>query len=179
MAAGFRSPFFFGIGGGYAPEPVPTLTAWTLGALWTVSTICAKQGLYGLQRTADGVTSTSDVTATAALDVAPGDILYTAFWAKAGGGANGTISFGFAFYDSSGVLLLSSFVDSSGASTSWTQFIGNITVPPFAVSAIPIVRATGHTAGIWCVDTVYSVISGGNFSLSMLRHYHSPFVSYR
>lgn len=168
-----------GIGGALTTIPPPPTPSWTMGAQWAISTICAKQGSFGLQRTGSAITPSSDVTSTVPFDVVQGQTIFTSFFAKASVGADGVIGLGYAFYNSAGTLLSSSFIDTTGFSTSWTEYLGNITVPNFAVTAVPIVRATGHTAGFWCVDSVRGTLSGGNWVLSSLRHYFSDFVSYR
>ncbi len=179
MAGGWRSPFFIGIGGGFPPVAPPALLAWTLGVLWQVSTICAKNGLYGLQRSGNGVTGSSDVTSTHPFTVGAGDTLYTSFWLKAGVNADGFISFGFVFKDTNGATVSSQFVNGSGFSQTWTQFTGNIVVPFGAVTATAVVRATNHLNGFWCVDSVFAITSGGNFTLSALKHYYSEYELFR
>ncbi len=178
MAAGWRSPFFLGLAGAGSATPPPTV-AWTLGALWVLSQTCAKQGLWGMQRTGDGITPDSDVTSTHSIDVVPGQILFTSMFARASAGTDGTVGFGFAFYSSVGTLLSSSFITTSSFPATFTQFSGNITVPNSAATAVPIIRATGHLAGTWCVDAVYAVLSGGNFVLAGLRHWYSDYTLYR
>ena len=171
--------FGHGIGGGLLPVPPPPLLQWTLGALWSISVICAKQGSYGLQRTSNGILGSSDTTSSAPFDVTAGQTLFTSFWVKAGVGANGVIGFGYSFYNSAGVFLSSSFIETSSFPSDWLQIIGNITVPNFAATAVPVVRATGNTTGFWCVDSVQGTKSGGHWTLSSVKHYFSDFVSYR
>jgi hypothetical protein len=179
MPVGFRGLFGNGIGGGLQPVPPPPLLRWALGALWQISVICAKQGSYGLQRSANGITGSSDTTSTAPFTVTAGQTLFTSFFVKASVGANGVIGFGYAFYNAASVLLSTSFISTTSFSTDWTQVVGNITVPNFAVTAVPIVRATDHTSGFWCIDSVLSSKSGGSWKLSSIKHYFSDFVSYR
>ncbi len=167
------------IGKGLSPLPPPTNLKWTLGSLWAVTVICAKQGNYGLQRSANGSTGSSDVTSTEPFAVDPGDTLFTSFWVKAGAGADGTIGFGYSFYDSSAAFLSSQFITTSTFPPDWFQIVGNVTVPNFAATAVPIVRATGHLHGLWCMDLVFANKSGGNFSLSSLKHYWDQYIDYR
>ncbi len=160
-------------------SPTTTSGDWTLGALWTITSFCAKQGMYGLGREADGITGDSDVVNNTPINVDPGQTLFTSFWLKGTVGADGTISFGFSFYDADGAFLSSIFIDSTGFPVYWTQFDGNITVPAFAATAVPTIRATNHLTGIWCVDNVLAVTSGGHFVLSSLKHYYSPYSAFR
>ena len=177
---GFRSPLFFGLAGAFQPIPPPPLVHWTLGALWQLSTLCANIGVYGIRRTADGVTGSSDVTSTSPFSVTPGITLFTSFFSNSSGGADGQMGFGFAFYDSSSSLISTLFIETVGSPpTSWTQTVGNITVPNFAATAVPIVRSFNHLHGTWCVDSVSAITSGGNFVLSALRHYYSEYQKYR
>ncbi len=180
MAAGWRSPFFLGIGGAVsAGPPIPTI-AWTLGALWSLSVTCAKSGTFGLRRTADGITASSDVTSTRPFAVTGNESLFTSFWAKSGGGADGQIGVGYAFRDVGGALLGYSFVETTpGAPTVWTNFVGTITVPLSAVTATPVVRAFNNLAGIWCVDVLSAFAPGGNFVLSAIKHYYDSYSLYR
>lgn len=178
MAGGF-SLFGNGIGGALTPIPPPPLPDWTLGLLWVISTICAKQGTYGLQRTANGITLASNVTSTHSFTVVAGQTIFTSFFVKASVNADGVIGFGYEFYNSAGVLLSTSTIDTTTFPSAWTQVLGNITVPNFAVTAVPIVRATGHTMGFWCVDSVLATRTGGHWSLSSIKHYWSDFTSYR
>lgn len=179
-AAGWRSPFFFGIGGGFIPLVPPVLPAWTLGTLWSVTTLCVKNGLFGLQRTGNGITGSSDVTSNRPIIVSGGTCLFTSFWLKASVGTDGQIGFGYSFYDVNGVFISSLFIQSSGTPpTNWVQLSGNITIPTNAVTAIPVVRSFAQLAGTWCIDSVLGVIAGGNFTLSSLRHWWSERESYR
>ncbi len=166
------------IGKGLTPVPPPPLLQWTLGPLWSISVICAKQGTYGLQRTANGVDGSSDVTSTAPFDVTAGETLFTSFWVKRGVNADGYISFGYLFYDVNGVFLSAGLLPGPFPS-GWTQYTGNIVVPNLAVSAVPVVRSTSHLHGFFCVDSVLSTRSGGRFSLSSIKHYFSDFTAYR
>ncbi len=178
MPGGF-SLFGHGIGKGLTPVPPPVNLKWTLGALWAISVICAKQGNYGLQRSANGSTGDSDVTSTEPFEVSPGQTLFTSFWVKAGVGADGAIGFGYAFYNSVGTFLSESFITTSSFPADWLQVVGNITVPNFAATAVPIVRALNNLHGLWCVDLVFANKSGGNFSISSLKHYYDRYVEYR
>ncbi len=180
MAGGWRSPFFLGIGGAPAGSgpPVPVI-AWTLGALWSLSVTCAKSGTFGLKRTADGITASSDVTSTKPFAVTAGETLFTSFWARSGVGTDGQIGVGYAFRDVANVLLGYSFVETTIAPSVWTQFVGNIAVPTLAVTATPVVRAFNNLAGIWCVDVLSAFAPGGNFVLSAIKHYYDSFTAWR
>ncbi len=159
---------------------IPPDTAWTLGPLWTNSVICARTGSFGLQRTGDGVHGDSVVNTTPLVVVA-GEMLFASVYVKGGSGVDGTIGFGFAFYDSGGAFLSSAFVDTTGFSTSWVQLARTFTVPTFGVLAIPLIRALNHFTGIWCVDTALVTRAGGSqrWKLSSLKHYWSDYTSYR
>lgn len=176
--AGLRL-FGHGIGAALAPITPPT-TAWTLGPLWSNSTICARNGIFGLQRTGDGVNGTS-IASTAPITVVAGGMLFATVYVKAGSGADGVIGFGFAFYNSTGGFLSQDFVETTGFSTSWVQLVKNFTVPAFAVMAIPIIRAVGHLTGLWCVDTAFVSRAAGSqrWKLSSLKHWYGPYVSGR
>lgn len=176
---GWKSPFFLGIGGGFQPVPPPPLLAWTLGNLWQISVICAKNGLYGLQRNGNGALGSSDVTSLNPFAVTQGSTLFTSFWIKAGVNADGQIGFGFSFYNAANALISSQFIKTNSFPSDWLQVVGNITVPNFAVTAVPVVRSFNHLNGFWCVDSVFAVTSGGNFTLSALRHYYSERESFR
>lgn len=167
------------IGKGLTPVPPPVNLQWDLGLLWSISVICAKQGTYGLQRTGDGVHGSSDTTSTSPFTVTPGQTLFTSFWVKAGVNADGVIGFGYSFYNAAGVFLSSSFIETSSFPSAWTQIVGNITTPNFAATAVPVVRATGHLHGIWCVDAVFGLKSGGNWVLSSIKHYYDEYTAYR
>lgn len=167
------------VGKGLSPVPPPTNLQWDLGVCWLISVICAKQGTYGLQRTGDGVHGDSDTTSTSPFTVAAGQTLFTSFWVKAGVNADGVIGFGYSFYNAAGVFLSSSFIETSSFPASWLRIVGNISVPNFAVTAVPVVRATGHLTGIWCVDLVQGTRSGGFFVVSSIKHYYDEYTSYR
>src|SRR6266550_3899476 len=179
MAGGWRSPFFLGLGGAVSASPPPPAIAWTLGALWTLSVTCARSGTYGLRRTADGITASSDATSTHPFAVTPGETLFTSFWVRSGVGADGQIGVGYAFRDSAGTLLSYSFVETTSAPSVWTKFAGNIVVPSFAATATPIIRSFNNLHGIWCVDTLSAFAPGGNFVLSAIKHYFSDYTDYR
>lgn len=174
----FDSPLFNEVLFDEGAAPTPNVD-WDLGDLWSITSFCAKEGLYGLGRQADGITGSSDTTSNNPITVRPGQTLFASFWLRGSGGADGTISVGFSFYDSSGTLLSSDFVDSTGSPTVWTQFTGNISVPAFAATAVPTVRATSHLTGIWCLDNIFATASGGHFVLSSLKSYWSDYCSYR
>lgn len=181
MAGGFRTPFWSGggLGGGFAAV-APPVTAWTLGALWTNTTVCARSGTYGLQRTGDGVHGDSTVS-TDPIDVEGGLELFAGVYVRASIGADGVIGFGFAYYDSGGILLSINLVSTSTIPTNWLQIADTFVGPAAAVIAIPLIRATGHFNGTWCVDTALVRRAGGqqNFKLSLLRHFWSEYVTDR
>ncbi len=179
MSAGWVSPFFLGIGGAISTGPPVPVIAWTLGDLWTLSVTCALSGAYGLRRTADGVTASSDATSTRPFAVTPGETLFTSFWARSGVGTDGQIGVGYAFRDALGSLLSYSFVETTTAPSVWTQFVGNITVPTLAATATPVIRSFNHLSGIWCVDTLSAFAPGGNFVLSAIKHYYSEYSNIR
>lgn len=177
---GWRSPFFLGIGGGFQPVPPPPLLAWTLGPLWQLSVICAKNGLFGLQRSANGSLGSSDVTSTKPFAVTAGSTLFTSFFVKGGVNADGQIGFGFSFYNSVGTFISSQFIQTSGTPPStFTQIVGNIIVPNFAVLAVPVVRSFSNLNGFWCVDSVFAVTAGGNFILAVIKHWWTDYVLFR
>lgn len=163
------------------PEPdTDDVCTWELGELWTQSPLCARLGNYGLRRVANGILGTSDANSTTQLEVEAGQVYFLRFWYKTSGGADGTYSFGFKFYDSSSVFLSEASIGSGVSQpTDWTEVAGNITVPVNAVLATPYVRATNHLAGTVCIDSVYATRGGFHFELSSIRHYFSPFSAFR
>jgi hypothetical protein len=175
--SGFGDPLFdevlFDEGAG------PSNSKWDLGLDWTIISACARRGIFGLSRIGDGVNGDSDATSTEPFEVVEGQSYYLSFWLKGDGSADGTISLGFAFYNSANVFISDAFIDSTGSPTVWTQFQGNIIVPVSAVTAVAIVRATNHLTGQWCVDTLFASVAGGHWVLSSIKHYSSPFTSYR
>jgi hypothetical protein len=176
--AGVSNPSFIGAlrQGSVLFIPPPPLPAWTLGALWIQSIICAKNGLYGIQRTANGSLGSSDVTSTVPFSVTAGASLFASFWVKSSVAADGQIGFGLSFYNAANVLIGSTFVETTNPASqyaNWTQVFGNIPVPAFAVTAVPVVRSFSNLHGFWCVDSVFVITSGGNFELSALRHWYS------
>ncbi len=162
------------------PPAAPTPNCcWNLGALWSITTLCAYQGTYGLQRTADGVLGTSDTTNTITLNTASGQTYFISFWAKGSGGADGLVELGFKFFDVNDNLISALFVPTTGSPTTWTQFLGNITAPANAVTAIPTIRAVGHFTGTWCIDQTYLILTGGYWILSGIKHYYDDYTAYR
>ncbi len=178
MLSTFNTPLFnqslFNEGDSGPPCP-----KWDLGPLWQITTSCARKGMFGLSRIADGITADSDATSTQPITVLAGQQYYLSFWLKGDGTSNGVISFGFSFYNSSSSLISSEFIASSGSPTSWTNFQGNIIAPVGSVTAVAVVRATGHLVGTWCVDTLFASTAGGNFVLSWIKHYYDSYTLYR
>lgn len=148
---------------------------------WDFTGACARTGSNGLRHIADGTTAGSNarVASTVPITVEEGWTLYISFYIKGSGGADGTVGFGFMFYDVDNVFLGEAFVTSSTLPTVWTQVNGSVTVPTGAVSAIPVIQVIGHLTGTWCVDDLYAIRSGGNFILSSLKGYWTDFISYR
>lgn len=152
---------------------------WILCSLFDTSAACAKDGVTGLRRVADGVIGSSNATNSTPLTVVAGQVYFVEFWLRGSGGANGTISVGYDFYNSSNVYISSSYINSTGSPVVWTSFLGNITVPAGAVTAVPKVKATGHLVGTWCINSLYSVLMDQQFVLSAIRHYYDQYDLYR
>ncbi len=161
------------------PAPADTSCCWELGALFSITSNCAYQGTYGLQRTADGVTTTSDAVNTTVINTASGQTYFLSFYAKGSNSADGEMSLGLKFFDSNGAFISFLGVPTTGSPTSWTQFLGNITAPANAVTARPAVRATNHLTGTWCVDQVVANLTGGYWILSGIKHYYDSYTLYR
>ncbi len=164
--------------GPWVPEPPPGTTP---GAGWDFSETCARQGNFGLRHIADGTPENANAKAASLtpITVEAGWTLFTYLYVKGSGGADGSVGFGFQFYDEDGVYLSEEYVFSTGSPTVWTKFEGNITVPAGAVTAIPIVQVIDHLHGTWCIDDVFAVRAGGNFILSSVKSYFDQYTSYR
>jgi hypothetical protein len=166
------------IADGATPEDHPD---WRPGPGWDFNSTCAHTGGLGLRHVADGTDAVAN-SKTANLNsitVEAGWILYVAFWLKGSGGADGTVGFGFMFFDEDDVYISESYVTSTSSPTSWTQFEGNITVPAGAVRAVPVVQTIDHLAGVWCVDDVYATRGGLHFILSSTKTYFDKYTLYR
>ena len=161
------------------PAAEPAVCCWALGDLWSITTLCAYQGTYGLQRTADGITSTSDAVNSTVIGTSSGQTYFLAFYARSQDSANGVISLGLQFYDSNGDFISFLSVDTDSVPTDWTRFTGNVTAPANAFTASATIRATGHTTGTWCVDIVFVNLTGGYWVLSGIKHYYDPYTAYR
>ncbi len=164
--------------GPWVPEPPPGTTP---GAGWDFSETCARQGNFGLRHIADGTPENANAKAASLtpITVEAGWTLFTYLYVKGSGGADGSVGFGFQFYDEDGVYLSEEYVFSTGSPTVWTKFEGNITVPADAVTAIPVVQVIDHLTGTWCIDDVFAVRAGGNFILSSVKSYFDNYTSYR
>ncbi len=138
-----------------------------------------QNGVVGLRRVADGSLGTSDVVSSTPITVVAGQIYYIEFHLKGSGGANGTISVGFDFYDATNTYLSSAYVTSTGSPVIFTTFTGTVTVPFNAVSAVPVVKAVDHLVGTWCIAALFAVLLDSNFSLSSIKSYFSEFAGYR
>lgn len=165
----------------WAPEPPVGTTPPGPNNGWDFSADCAREGAVGLRHRADGTAATGNAKTTnlTPLTVEAGWTLYTYLYLKGSGGADGSVGFGFMFYDSDGVFLSEDYITSTGSPTVFTQFKGTITVPTDAVTAIPVVQVIGHLTGTWCIDDVYSIRSGGQFVVSSIKHYFDDYTSYR
>ncbi len=148
---------------------------------WSITEACARQGHFGLQHTADGsdAIANNKISSTNGLTVVAGWTLYTYLFIKGSGGADGLVGVGFQFYDVNGVYLSEDSILSTGSPVVWTQFVGTITVPAGAVTAYPFVQVIEHRTGIWCIDDVFAVRSGGQFLISSIKHYFDDYTSYR
>ncbi len=163
---------------GATPEDHPD---WRPGPGWDFNSTCAHTGGLGLRHVADGTDAVAN-SKTANLNsitVEAGWVLYVAFWLKGSGGADGTVGFGFMFFDEDDVYISESYVTSNSFPTSWTQFQGNITVPAGAVRAVPVVQTIDHLTGTWCVDDVYTTRGGLHFILSSTKTYFDKYILFR
>jgi len=152
---------------------------WVPGDLWDIATPCARTGAYGLRRVADGIVGDSSTTSTQQLAVVPGQAYFIEFFVKTTNAANGVISFGLNFYDSAGVFISFLGVDSSGSPADWTMFLGQVTVPLGAATASPAIKATGHTVGTWCTNSIFTCVMDETFTLVSVKHYFSDYSAYR
>ncbi len=152
---------------------------WQLCALFTTSPSCAMDGTVGLRRTADGVIGSSDAVSSNPITVVAGQIYFIEFFLRGSGGADGTVSVGYDFYDSTNTYLSSAYVTSTGSPTVFTSFTGIVTVPANAVTAVPVIVANNHLTGIWCIAALYSVLMDEYFILSSIRSYFTDYTAYR
>ncbi len=152
---------------------------WHLCDLFSISEDCAMTGTVGLRRTADGVLGGSDVISSTPITVVAGEVYFVEFFLRGSGGADGTISVGFDFYDENDIYLSSGYVTSTGSPVVFTSFTGTVTVPADAVTAVPVIKATNHLAGIWCISAIFSSLMDQFFVLSSIKHYFSDWISYR
>ncbi len=148
---------------------------------WDFAGACARTGNTGVRHIADGTAAGSNarIASTTPVEVEAGWTIYISLYIKSSGGADGTVGFGFMFYDEDDLFLGEEFVLSDSFPTSWTQVNGVITVPTGAVSAIPVIQVIDHITGTWCIDDVYAIRSGGNFILASIKSYYSNYTSYR
>lgn len=152
---------------------------WQLCDLFTTSAACAMDGTIGLRRTADGVTGSSDAVSSTPITVVAGQVYFVEFFLKGSGGADGTISVGYDFYDVDNIYLSSAYVTSAGSPTVFTSFTGTVTVPANAVTAIAVIVANDHLTGIWCIAALFSVLMDNYFILSSIRSYFTDYSMYR
>lgn len=149
------------------------------GDSWSASASCAMNGTVGLRRVADGVNGSSEVFSANPITVSAGQIYFVEFFLRGSGGADGTISVGFDFYNAAGTYISSLFVNSTGSPVAFTSFTGTVTVPAEAVTAVPVIKATNHLTGVWCIAALFAILTDQFFILSSIRHYFDEYTAYR
>ena len=148
---------------------------------WDFDNACARTGNRGVRHIADGTAEGGNarVASTTPVDVEAGWTLYLSFWAKGSGGADGSIGFGFMFYDEDNVFVGEEFIMTDTFPTDFTEFVGTVVVPVGAVTGIPMIQVIDHLTGTWCLDDVYAIRQGGHFILSSIKHYFDQYIAYR